>query len=251
MTGVLADRVVVVTGAGRGIGRALCLGLAAEGAAIVAVARSADQLDDTVAEVVAAGGRALSAPADVADEAAMAGVVDRALEGFGTIDVLVNNAGILRSGKAATMPVADFRAVLDVNVLGTFTASQAVLPTMLARGCGKIVNIASSWGIKPVPNHVAYCASKAAILHMTRVMALELAQSGVQVNAVAPGYVRTEMNDSVIADPDIGPRIVARIPAGRVAEPDELTPLVTYLASPASDYVTGDVVTIDGGFRLK
>ncbi|MDQ2650735.1 MAG: glucose 1-dehydrogenase [Actinomycetota bacterium] len=251
MTRALSDKVAIVTGAGRGIGRALSTALAAEGASVVAVARSADQVDATAAEIAADGGAAIGVAADISDEAAMAAVVAQALESFGAIDVLVNNAGILRSGKATSMRPEDFRAVLEVNVLGTFIASQAALPVMLEQGAGKIINVASSWGIKPIPNHVAYCASKAAILHMTRVMAVELAGAGIQVNAIAPGYVRTEMNEGAIDDPDVGPKILARIPAARVAEPSELGPLTVFLASSASDYVTGDVITIDGGFRLK
>jgi NAD(P)-dependent dehydrogenase (short-subunit alcohol dehydrogenase family) len=246
----LADRTVIVTGGGRGIGRAIAVGCAVRGARVVVAARTRDQLADTVRDIETYGGEALAVPVDVARADSVAGLVSKTLERFGSIDAVVNNAGILVSGDIDDMEPDDFSTVLEVNVTGTFLVMQAVSPIMKRQGSGKIVNMASIFGLRAVRGHSAYSASKAAIIQLTKVAALELARSGVQVNAIAPGYIETAMSADIFDDPELMERVIRRIPARRIARPEELVPLVALLVSPGSDYMTGNVITIDGGFHL-
>jgi NAD(P)-dependent dehydrogenase (short-subunit alcohol dehydrogenase family) len=248
--GVLDGRTVLVTGAGRGIGRAIALGIAAAGAQVCLAARSHDQLEDVAARITAVGGAAVTCAGDVTLPADARRMVATAVRAFGALDGLVNNAGIIRSASIASMAVEDWDAVMTTNLRGMFLCTQAAVRPMTEAGRGKIVNIASSFGVTPVKAHAAYCASKAAILHFTRVAALEFAKLDVQVNAVAPGYVSTDLNAESLADDGVRDRILRRIPAGRIAQPDDLKATVRYLLSSESDYVTGQTVVIDGGFSL-
>jgi len=246
----LAGRVVVVTGGGRGIGRALAVSCAGQGARVAAVARTMEQLEETVRSVERGGGEAIAVTADIMDPHELAAMVDTVTSAFGSLDVLVNNAGIMRFGSLDEMKHSDFAEVMNVNVVGTFLATKAVVPTMRSQGGGKIINIASTFGLKATRGHAAYCASKAAVIQFTRVAALELARDGIQVNAIAPGYVETDMTAEALGDASIRERISRRIPAQRVSQPEELGPLVTFLASAESDYMTGETIAFDGGFHL-
>ena len=246
----LAGRVVVVTGGGRGIGRALAVSCAGQGARVAVVARTLTQLEETVRSVKREGGEAIAVTADITDPSELTAMVDTVTSAFGRLDVLVNNAGIMRFGKLEDMTREDIAEVMNVNVVGTFMTTKAVIPTMRRQDGGKIINIASTFGLKPARGHAAYCASKAAVIHFTRVAALELARDGIQVNAIAPGYVETDMTAEALEDESIRERINRRIPAQRVAQPGELGPLVTFLASAESDYMTGETVAFDGGFHL-
>lgn len=246
----LEDRVVLVTGGGRGIGREIALGCAALGARVVVAARNVSELTETVRMIEASAGRGVALPVDITSEHSLRVLVDTVLEEYRSIDVLVNNAGVLLPGSVGEMGVTEFGRVMQVNVMGTFLAMQAVIPIMKERGGGKIINIASVFGLEPVQEYGAYGASKAAIIHLTKVAALELARHRIQVNAVAPGYVETAMSANVLADPELLQRVERRIPARRMAIAAELVPLVALLASDRSDYMTGSVVVIDGGFSL-
>lgn len=245
----LDGAVTVVTGASRGIGRTLARALAGAGARLVAAARGKETLDALVEEVRADGGEAIGVVTDVADPASVDALVAAALARWGRIDAFVNNAGIITYEPVTETGVDTWDRIFATNVRGTFLCTRAALPVM-ERGAS-IVNIASVFGTTPVRGYAAYCASKAAILQFTRVAALESARRGIRVNAVAPGYVESDFNAEAFADPAVRAAVEKRIPLGRIATADEIAPVVRYLCSPASAYVTGSVLTIDGGFALR
>ncbi|MDG4834309.1 SDR family oxidoreductase [Solwaraspora sp. WMMD1047] len=245
----LGGAVTVITGASRGIGRTLARELAAAGARVAAAARDRVGLDTLVEEITAAGGEAVAVPTDISDAASVDGLFDAVADRFGRVDALVNNAGIISYEPLTETDPATWDRIFAVNVRGTFLCTRAALGK-LERG-GSIVNIASVFGTTPVRGYGAYCASKAAILQLTRVAAAENARRGIRVNAVAPGYVESDFNAESFADPAVREAVERRIPLGRIATADELVPIVRYLCSPNSAYVTGSVVTVDGGFSLR
>lgn len=243
----LDGKVAVVTGAGRGIGRAAVLALAQAGADVVLAARSVDQLEEVAAEVQALGRQALVVPTDVADETEVDGLVAATMAEFSRVDVLVNNSGIVASTALLDQSPSEWDAVYAVNVRGTYLVTRAVGRHLVDQGHGKVVNVASNFAFSGVPMHAAYCSSKAAVVAFTRSMAVEWARHGVQVNALAPGYIATDMNAEIRADPELYRRIVRAVPAGRMAEPDELASWLVLLAGPSSDFMTGATIVIDGG----
>ncbi|GAA5149550.1 3-oxoacyl-ACP reductase FabG [Pseudonocardia eucalypti] len=245
--GVLAGKVAVVTGAGRGVGRSLALGLAEAGADVALAARGTDQLEAVAKEVRAEGRRALVVPTDITDEAAVDRLAERTVEFFGHVDILVNNSGILATRALLDQSTAEWDAVHATNVRGTFLTTRAVGRHLVAQGHGKVVNVASNFALKGVPLHTAYSSSKAAVVGLTRSLALEWARHNVQVNALAPGYVETDFNAEARADPEIYGRILKGVPARRMARPEELRSWLVQLAGPASDFMTGSVVVVDGG----
>ena len=247
----LSGRVAVVTGASRGIGRAVAVALAEAGADVTVAARTASDLEDTAAAVRTAGRRALVLPTDVSVAADVARLMTGTVAELGRIDVLVNNSGIGEPYGALDTTEEIWDRHLAVNAKGAFLCCQAAARHMLARGSGKIVNVTSIFALKGVPNYAAYSASKAAVIGLTKALAVEWAAGGVQVNAVAPGYFATDINAEARADPERLARLVRSVPARRIAEPDELGPLVVYLASAASDYMTGAVLTCDGGWHVR
>ncbi len=242
-----AGRVAAITGAGAGMGRAHALLLAERGAAIVVQDIVADAAQATAEQVRAAGGTAHVAVCDVADRTAIMHALQAAERALGSIDVLVNNAGIGGEPTLEETTEADFDRTFAVHVKGSFFATQAVVPGMKQRRRGKIVNISSIWGM--VGHHYAspYCGAKAALLGLTKAWARELAPWNIHVNAVAPGGVLTEM---VLSQPDIEKRMagkVARVPLGRYAESREVSYAVAFLASSAADFITGQVLSPNGG----
>ena len=243
----LDGKVAVVTGAGRGLGQACALTLAEAGADLALVARSSDQLEETARLVKEHGRRALIVPADVTDEDAVEAVAAEVVERFGRVDILVNNAGMAHVAPLLELTLQDLRQVMDVNVIGAFLCTRAFGAHMVAQRKGVIINIASVAGINGEPELTAYCASKGALIAFTRALAVEWARHGVTVNAIAPGYFRTDLNKQALDDVKVGPKIVAHIPLRRVGQPEELGPLVVYLASDAAAFMTGSVVVLDGG----
>jgi NAD(P)-dependent dehydrogenase (short-subunit alcohol dehydrogenase family) len=243
----LEGKVAVVTGAGRGIGRTAALALADAGADVVLAARSAGQLEAVATEVRDRGRNALVVTTDVTDEQAVATLATRTMEAFSRVDVLVNNSGIVASGPLLDQDPAEWDAVHATNVRGTYLVTRAIGRHLVDQRHGKVINVASNFAFAGVPGHAAYCSSKAAVVAFTRALAVEWARHGVQVNALAPGYVATDLNAEVRADRDLYDRIVKAVPARRMAEPDELSPWVVLLAGPASDFMTGETVVIDGG----
>ena len=243
----LDGRVGLVTGASRGLGRAMARALAEAGADVALVARSADGLNQTAESVKARGGRALALPADVTVEAEVDAAVKRALDAFGAIDILVNNSGVATVKPFVDTTPAEWRRILETNLTGAYNCCRAVGPGMIARRRGKVVNVASVLGARGLPGYAAYSASKGGLLALTRALAVEWARHNIQVNAIAPGWFVTSMNEAAFADARTSERLLRNVPARRTGRPEELGPLVVYLASAASDYVTGEVVFIDGG----
>jgi 2-deoxy-D-gluconate 3-dehydrogenase len=240
----LTDAVVLVTGASRGLGAAMAIQLAAEGALVVAAARSKDSL----AEVAAAGaGRISTVECDMRDEAAVGGLVDEVVARHGRLDGLINNAGIAPAGKFVDQDPGIWKDTLAVNVIAPMLLAQAAGGQMITQGGGRIVNVASTTGVRGKPYLVAYSTSKGAVVRFTEALAAEWASKNVQVNCIAPGAFVTEAQKAVTESADLLARRVAKIPAGRMADPSELVPLACLLVSPLSSFTTGAIFVVDGG----
>ena len=236
-------RVCVVTGGAQGIGEACVRRFAAEDARVVIA-----DLDDARGEALAAELGATYVRCDVGDKAQVDALVARALATYGRIDVLVNNAGIFRAADFLDVTEADFDAVLRVNLKGSFLVGQAVARAMVASGGGSIVNMSSVNGVLAIPNISSYNVSKGGINQLTRVMALALADRNIRVNAVAPGTIATELAaKAVLTSDEAKHKIMSRTPMKRLGEPSEIADVVAWLASDAASYVTGEIVTVDGG----
>jgi 3-oxoacyl-[acyl-carrier protein] reductase len=241
----LAGQTAIVTGASRGIGRAIALALASAGAQVACVARSADKLAETVAAIHAAGGTAEVHECDVTDGASVQKVVDSVVEKWGKLHILVNNAGITRDTLIPRMSDEDWDLVINTNLRGTFLFTRAVTRPMMQGRYGRIINIASISGLTGNAGQANYSASKAGVIGMTRTVAKELASRKITVNAIAPGFIETEMTDAL--GPVVLEEVKKRIPAKRVGRAEEIAFGALFLASEAASYITGQVLTIDGG----
>ena len=243
----LTGRTALVTGAASGIGRALAVGLASAGADVVVHGRRADALDGVEAEVLATGRRATRWGFDLSEPAGIAGQ----LGGLPPVDILVNNAGTIHRGPAVEESLEDWRRLMAVNLDSVFELSRRLGAGMLERGRGKVINIASLLSFQGGLTVAAYTASKHAVAGLTRALATEWTGRGVQVNAIAPGYVETANTAPLRADPERDAAIRGRIPAGRWARPDDVIGAAVFLAGPASDYVAGQVLAVDGGWLAR
>jgi len=240
--------VALVTGASRGIGRAIAVELARCGSTVVVnYARSPEAAADVVATITAAGGKAWSIQADVAVEEQVEAMVKAVLEREGRLDVLVNNAGITRDGLLMRMKTADWQQVLDLNLTGVFLCTRAVSRSMLKARSGRIINITSVVALMGNPGQANYSAAKAGVIGLTRSSAAEFASRGVTVNAVAPGFIASDMTRDLNQE-----AILAAIPLGRMGQPDDVARIVRVLAlEPAAAYMTGQVLQVDGGMVMR
>ncbi|SEA62215.1 MULTISPECIES: glucose 1-dehydrogenase [unclassified Mycobacterium] len=248
----LTGQVALVTGAGSGLGRQCAVVLSQAGATVACADRDMATAAATAEIVSSAGGKAVSVELDVTDASRVDCVVEQISESLDGLDILVNNAGI---GDPRNVPLhrvrtEDWHRVLAVNLDGVFFCSRAALRIMVASGSGKIINVASMFGLagsrtSPIP---AYAAAKGAVVNLTREMGLQYAAAGIQVNALCPGYVRTGLSSGVFDDPTFAARMSATVPMGRIAEAPDMSGALLLLASPASDYMTGQVLVVDGGY---
>jgi len=246
----LSGKAVIVTGGSRGIGRAIVERLAADAADVTFFYKGNREAADAVLAAARSASRTVSAEqVDVTDAQACADAVERVAERCGRIDVLVNNAGVIRDNLLALLEPEDVRAVLDTNVGGVFNVTRAVAPHMISRRAGKIINVSSVSGEKGGRGQTNYAASKGAINALTRALAVELASRRITVNAVAPGVIETEMSQAVrdLAGDEVKARILLR----RFGKPEEIAHAVWFLASGFADYITGQVLHVDGGFKME
>jgi NAD(P)-dependent dehydrogenase (short-subunit alcohol dehydrogenase family) len=239
--------VAVVTGASRGLGRVIAVALAEAGAHVVLAARSKPDLEATAQLVEAAGARAAVVPTDVSSYAAVEALMKTAVDGLGRLDIVVNNSGIANPKPLAETSPEEWQAVMRVNLDGVFHGCRAAAPYLLGQGSGKIINLASVLGQVGLPGYSVYGASKGGVMAFTRTLGVEWARHNVQVNAIAPGWFVTEMNEDAFANPRIAERLTRDIPARRTGRPEEIGPLAVFLASAGSDFMTGQTLFLDGG----
>lgn len=241
----LSGQVAIVTGASQGLGRAIAIRLGGSGAKVACIARNAEKLADTVDAITAAGGTAEAFSCSVTDEASVQKTVDDVIEKWGKLDILVNNAGITKDTLILRMSDDDWTSVLDTNLRGTFLFTRAAARPMMQKRSGRIINISSVSGLMGNPGQANYCASKAGVIALAKTVARELGSRKVTVNAIAPGFIESEMTAV------LGEMVIAeakkRIPARRLGKPEEIADAVLFLASKAASYITGQVITVDGG----
>lgn len=246
---MFTDKIAIVTGAGRGIGKEIAKTLAAKGAlVIVNYCGSAKRAEETVQEIEAAGGKAEAIQCDISDFTKAGEMMDYVIKTYGRVDILVNNAGITRDGLLMKMSEEDFDAVLNTNLKGAFNCIKHISRQMLKQKSGHIVNISSVSGVMGNSGQVNYSASKAGVIGMTKAVAREMASRGITCNAVAPGFIKTDMTD-VLSD-TIKENINAQIPMKKFGETEDVANLVAFLASDAAKYITGQVICVDGGMAM-
>jgi 2-deoxy-D-gluconate 3-dehydrogenase len=247
----LTGKVAVVTGASRGLGQGMALGLAEAGADIIAVASSAANAADTVKKIQALGRKAIALGCQQDDAEQVKQLVENSIAAFGKVDILVNNAGTIRRAPAEEFSDDDWNVVMETNINGVFRLSRGLGKHMLERGSGKIINIASLLSFSGGITVPAYAASKGAVMQLTKALANEWAARGLQINAIAPGYFATDNTEALRADTERNASISARIPAGRWGNPEDLAGAAVFLASKASDYVNGHIMLVDGGWMAR
>ena len=244
----LKNKVAIITGSRRGIGKAIALALAKAGANIVVSDINLDDCNKLVEEIKAINGNALAVKTDVSNPEDVSQMINLTTEKFGKVDILVNNAGIYMQKSLTDVTEQDFDRTLDINLKGVFLCSKAVVPEMIKQGKGKIINIASIAGQVGFANSSAYCASKGAIINITRELALELAQYKINVNAIGPGVIETDMTKDLLEDKATKETLLANIPLSRIGKPEDIANAALFLASDNSDYITGITLFVDGGW---
>jgi len=244
----LANQVAVVTGAGRGIGRAIALAFAREGADVVCISRTVENAEKVAAEIRALNRRAWPYALDVADPAAISPAAEKILAEAGRVDILVNNAGVTRDGLLMRMSDEDWTTVLDTNLKGAFLLTKGFIRAFLRQRSGRIINISSISGLAGNAGQCNYSASKAGLIGFTKSLAREVATRGITVNAIAPGFIETDM--TAVLSPEIRSEVLKRIPLNSLGQPDDIAFAALFLASPKARYITGQTLTIDGGMVM-
>ena len=245
----LSNKVAIVTGASRGIGEAIAQGLAQAGAKLVIASRKAESLAEAAQQIEAAGGEVLAVPTNTSDRAGIENLVKAAIERFGGIDIIVNNAATNpHFAPLLTSEDSMWDKTIKVNLQGYFWLIQQSVPSMIERGGGKVINIASIAGQQPLMYQGLYGLTKAAVSHMTATLGNELGPSNVQVNAIAPGFVKTKFSSVLWQNEELAKKTIAVTPARRIAEPEDIAGLAVFLASPAASFITGQTIVADGGY---
>lgn len=247
----LKGRIALVTGASRGLGKAMAVALASEGARVALVSRGEAELNQVAAEIQAAGGVAAVFPADVASQEQVLQTESGVRARLGRVSILINNAGLNVRKSVTDLTPEDWRRVIETNVSSAFLLCRSFVPHMKGQGYGRILNIASVMGSISLPNRTAYSASKAALLGFTRSLALELAEERITVNTISPGLFETELARPVLDNPEIKAQFLANIPLARTGKPEEIGALAVYLCSDDAGYITGSDILIDGGWTAR
>ena len=247
----LDGKAALVTGASSGLGQSMAIALAEAGADVICHCHHAGKADETCRIIKSLGRKAVPVEGDMADKAAPKNIVARSIEEFGRIDILINNAGMIRRTPAVDFSEEDWSTVLEVNLSSIFRLSQAAARTMIERGGGKIVNIASLLSFQGGITVPAYTASKSGVAGLTKAFANEWAKHNINVNAIAPGYIATDNTTALRADETRNRQILERIPVGRWGEPDDLKGTIVFLSSAASDYMQGHIIVVDGGWMAR
>ena len=248
----LNGRVAFVTGGNGGIGLGMATGLAEAGAAVAVAGRQSSKNKDAVAKLTALGAKAIAIEIDVTNEASCHAAIERAVKELGSLDIVVNNAGIAIRKAPEAYTLAEWQQVIDINLTGAFVCSQAAYPHMKRAGRGKVINIGSMLSIFGLPHAVAYAASKGGIVQMTRALASAWAKDNIQCNSILPGWINTDLTASARQQVEgLHERVLARTPAQRWGEPTDFAGIAVFLASEASDFITGTAIPVDGGFSIQ
>jgi len=246
----LSGKVALVTGAGRGIGKAIALALAKAGADVCVTARTESQINQTAEEIRQMGRRALAVPADATNAAAVASVVEKTVAELGGLQILVNNAGMEMPKTLMETSEEEYNTVMDTNVKSMFLFTKAACKHLIAQKYGKIVNVASVGAYIAAPGQAVYHASKAAVAHLTKATAMEMVRYNINVNAVAPGWIRTELIKHLLENEAMLNKYLKGIPMRRLGEPEDVAPLVAFLCSDLASYITGTVMMVEGGITI-
>jgi NAD(P)-dependent dehydrogenase (short-subunit alcohol dehydrogenase family) len=245
----LKNKVAIITGASKGIGKAIAIAYAREGARVVIASRSLDMLSTIEKQIKGDGGDAMALHLDVRSPESVNTMVDKTIEKYGRLDILVNNAGISMACPSENLSLEDWKNALETDLYGVFFGCQAAARAMIPQGGGSIINVTSVYGLVAAPGRLAYCTSKAGANMLTKVLAAEWAAKKIRVNAIAPGYVRTELVDGVIQKGMISlAAIEKRTPMGKIGESEDMVGIAVYMASDESSFMTGSVVNVDGGW---
>lgn len=247
----LRDKVAVVTGAGKGLGKSMAMALAESGASVAVVSRTQSEVEETAKEIRDNGGNALPLVVDVSREVEVVRMVEQVLSEFKSVDVLVNNVGAFKGGPFIESTVEDWKKMMNINLTGTYLCSKIVGMHMIEKQKGKIINVSSALGAFGASGSSAYCASKGGVIQLTRALAVEWAKYNINVNSIAPYSMETDTTKALLEDEKVKKAILSKIPLKRLGQPSDLSGVVVFLAASASDYITGQVIFVDGGFSVQ